>query len=48
MAPAAAAADALSTAFFVSSPAAIRRAAAQVAGLKAWLVLPGGQVETLG
>ena len=48
MAPAAAAADALSTAFSVSSPAAIRRAAAQVAGLKAWLVLPGGQVETLG
>ena len=48
MAPAAAAADALSTAFSVSSPAAIRRAAAQVAGLKAWLVLPDGQVETLG
>ena len=48
MAPAAAAADALSTAFSVSSPAAIRSAAAQVAGLKAWLVLPDGQVETLG
>ena len=48
MAPAAATADALSTAFSVSSPAAIHRAAAQVAGLKAWLVLPDGQVETLG
>ena len=48
MAVTAATADALSTAFSVSSPANIRAAAAKVNGMKAWLVMENGRVETIG
>ncbi|MDO5640052.1 MAG: FAD:protein FMN transferase [Neisseria sp.] len=47
MADSAATADALSTAFSVSRMENIRAAAAKVAGLKAWLVMPEGKVETI-
>lgn len=47
MADNAATADALSTAFSVSRVENIRAAAAKVAGLKAWLVMPEGTVETI-
>ncbi|UOO82423.1 FAD:protein FMN transferase [Uruburuella testudinis] len=47
MADNAAAADALSTAFAVSSAADIRAAVAQTAAVKAWLVMTDGQIETI-